>query len=115
MEINEISSLIVESWPYPILFADSDHIIRFLNRQARNYYYTERGFRDLIGKSLLDLHNGPSREGIVTAVEKLKDHGSELFLRVNVRNQRMYLSPVRDENGELIGYYTRYELNFRKE
>jgi hypothetical protein len=115
MEIKEISSLIVESWPYPILFADSNHIIKFLNRQARNYYYTERGFRELIGKSLLDLHNGPSREGIIAAVEKLKDHGSELFLRVNVRNQRMYLSPVRDENGELLGYYTRYELNFRKE
>lgn len=110
-----ITSLIVESWPYPILFAEPDHIIRYLNRQACHYYYTERGFHDLIGKSLLDLHNGPAREGITTAVEKLKNHGSELFLRVNTKNQRMYLSPARDENGELLGYFTRYELNFRKD
>jgi nitrogen-specific signal transduction histidine kinase len=114
MEIEKIALYVIDSWPYPVLFVDCDHIIRYMNKQAKYHYYTEKGYRDLIGKSLLEFHNEQSKEKIITAYEKLRNHGSEIFLGVNVKNQRMYISPVRDEAGELVGYFERFELNLYK-
>jgi DUF438 domain-containing protein len=102
---------ILDAIPYPVVFVDPDHIIRFLNRNARYHYYQERGYRDLIGKSLFDCHKEPSKEKILEMVEKLKNHSQEIFMTVNVKNQRIYLAPVRDEDGEFIGYFERFELN----
>jgi DUF438 domain-containing protein len=102
---------ILDSIPYPILFVDTDHIIRFLNKKARYHYYQERGYSDLIGKSLFDCHTEVSKEKILGIVQKLKNHGQEVFLTVNVKNERVYINPVRNEQGELIGYFERFELN----
>ena len=51
---------------------------------------------------------------IIRSVEKLKAHGSEIYLGVTTDNLRKYINPVRDENGELIGYFERFELNQEK-
>ena len=48
------------------------------------------------------------------AVEKLKNHGNEIYLGVSVRNERKYINPVRNEKGELIGYFERFEMNLQK-
>ena len=102
---------ILDAFPYPILYVDADHIIRFMNKRARYHYYQERGYSDLIGRPLFDCHTEVSKEKILAIVEKLKNHGQEVFLSVSVRNERIYVTPVRDESGELIGYFERYELN----
>jgi len=44
-------------------------------------------------------------------VEKLKDHANEIFLGVGVNNQRIYINPVRGGDGNLVGYFERFELN----
>ena len=111
----QITSYIVDAITYPVVFLDCDHIIRYMNKAAKYHYYEERGYRDLIGKSLFDCHQEErSKEHIIAAVEKLKKHANEVFLMVGVKNQRIYINPVRDENGELIGYFERYELNLQK-
>lgn len=51
---------------------------------------------------------------ILAAVEKLKNHGNEIYLGVSVDNERKYINPVRDENGTLIGYFERFERNVQK-
>ena len=114
MEQEKLFSYILDSYPYPILFTDTDHIIRYLNKNARYFYYQERGYGDLIGKSIFECHNEKSREKIIAAVEKLKNHGVEPFLGVDVKNRRIYIQPVRNENGEMIGYIERFELNVVK-
>ena len=43
---------ILDSLPYPVVFVDSSFIIRYMNRYAQYHYYQERGYRDLIGKSI---------------------------------------------------------------
>jgi DUF438 domain-containing protein len=103
--------LILDAIPYPILFVDTSHTIRFLNKKAKYHYYQERGYRDLVGKSLFDCHTELSKEKILPIIEKLKNHGQEVFLTVNVRNERVYVAPVRDDQGELVGYFERFELN----
>ncbi|WP_282432961.1 PAS domain-containing protein [Desulfosporosinus sp. Sb-LF] len=108
-------SYILDSYPYPVVFVDCDHIIRHMNKKANYHYYQERRYRDLIGKSVFTCHqNVESVEMIKAAVEKLKNHASEVFLHVNVRNERVYIVPVRDESGRLLGYFERFEMNLQK-
>ena len=45
---------ILDSVPYRIVFVDTDHIIRYMNREAKHHYYTVRGYGDLIGKSIFE-------------------------------------------------------------
>lgn len=115
MDEKTILKGILDSYPYPIVFVDNDYIIRYLNRYAQYHYYQERGYRDLIGKSLFDCHDREtSRERIKVAYEKMKSDGKEVFIGVNARNQRYYMQRVRDEEGNLIGFFERFELNLQK-
>lgn len=63
----------------------------------------------MIVKSLFDCHNDSSKEKIVTAVEKLKNHSNEVYWGTGVNNQRIYLNPVSDE--EVIWLGTSSDLN----
>lgn len=114
MELNAIMGHILDAIPYPIVFVDTEDVIRYMNKRARYHYYEERGYRDLIGKSLFDCHCPESRKMIEEAVEGLRNHGQEIFLKVNVRNERVYITPVRDGDGNLVGYFERFEKNFTK-
>jgi DUF438 domain-containing protein len=106
--------LILDALPFPIVFVDTTHTIRLMNKRARIHYYEERGYRDLIGKSVFDCHNETSKERILKIVETLKNHGREVFLTVTAKNERLYVTPVRDDAGELIGYFERFEGNYHK-
>ena len=37
----------------------------------------------------------------------------EEFLTINGRNERIYITPVRDDHGQLAGYFERFEPNFK--
>ena len=50
----ELLRAILDSYPYAIVYVDSDFIIRYMNRYARYHYCVERGYGDLIDKSLFD-------------------------------------------------------------
>jgi DUF438 domain-containing protein len=113
MRNSEIPSYVLDAIPYPILFVDMEHIIRYLNKTAKFHYYQTRGYSELNGKSLFDCHNDESKEKILAAVESLKKHSNEVCLGVGVNNQRIYVNPVRDEHGNLVGYFERFELNQR--
>ena len=114
MNVTDIISHIMDAIPYTIVFVDCDHVIRYLNKRAKYHYYEERGYPDLLGKSVFDCHNERSRKMIQDAFERFKNHGQEEFLMVNVRNERVYINPVRDKDGQLIGYFERFERNGSK-
>lgn len=114
MTQEEMYRYILDSIPYRIVYVDKDHIIRWMNKEAKHHYYDVRGYRDLEGKSIFECHNEHSKEALIKAVEKLKNHGNEIYLGVSITNERKYINPVRDENGELIGYFERFERNIQK-
>ncbi len=114
MDENQMMSYILDSIPYRIVFVDMNHIIRYMNKEARHHYYDVRGYRDLVGQSIFTCHSEKSKEMLLAAVEKLKNHGNEIYLGVSVYNERKYINPVRDENGEMIGYFERFERNLQK-
>ncbi len=106
--------LILDALPFPIVFVDAQHTIRFLNKRARFHYYEERGYRDLVGVSMFDCHNMISREKIENIVKAFRNHGREVLLAVNEKNERVYVTPVRNDEGEFIGYFERFEGNYQR-
>ena len=114
MNREETFEAILDSIPYRIAFVDTDHIIRYLNKEARHHYYDVRGYDELVGKSIFECHSEKSKEMLIAAVEKLRNHGNEIYLGVSVYNERKYINPVRNEKGELIGYFERFERNLQK-
>lgn len=105
---------ILDALPFPIVFVDTSHTIRLMNKRAKFHYYEERGYRDLIGKSVFECHNETSKERILKIIERFKNHGREVFLTVTEKNERLYVTPVRDDSGELVGYFERFEGNYEK-
>lgn len=96
---------LLDSLKNPILFVDTGHIVRYANRAARNFYSeVER----LIGKSLLDCHNPDSRRKMQNVLEKMKS-GFDEELIVDSEKHRIYMRAVRSQDGELLGYYERFE------
>ena len=59
---------ILDSVPYRIVFVDTDHIIRYMNREAKHHYYTVRGYGDLIGKSIFECHSEKSKEMLLSLI-----------------------------------------------
>lgn len=115
MEDVELLKGILNSYPYPIVFVDNDYMIRYMNRNAEYHYYEERGYKNLIGKSLFDCHdNIQSIEKIKMGYEGIKKNGKEVFVTVTARNQRVYMQGVKDSKGNWIGFIERFELNLQK-
>jgi len=114
MEEGKITKWILDAIPYPVLFADLSHTIRYMNRRAKYEYEEVRGRKSLLGSSLLECHSEHSGQKIREIVGRFERHGGEEFLTVTSRNQRVYMTPVRDEAGALVGYFERHELNQQK-
>jgi len=105
---------ILDTINHPIVFVDTDHVIRYLNKPAMKRYYEVRGYSDLIGKSLFDCHNEDSRKHIIALYERLQAGENEIFLKIgkfNKFNEKITVIAVRDKDGALLGYYERFEKN----
>jgi DUF438 domain-containing protein len=114
MNTHSICESIVSSLPYPVVFVDLNHVIQYMNPAAKYHYYTERGHDNLIGKSIFDCHQNPaSKARIEAAIINFKKDAKEFFLGLTDRNLRVYVSPVRSPEGELVGYYERFEMNLQ--
>ena len=115
MDQMEIMSSILNAYPYPIVFVDNDYRIRYLNQYAKYHYYQERGYEDLMGKSIFDCHlSQATKERIQAGYESIQKTGKEIFIGVNARNQRLYMQGVRNDKGQWIGFFERFELNLAK-
>ena len=96
---------ILDSLKDPLLFADTDHVIRYINKAAIAHY--EEG-ETLLGRSVLDCHSGKSQEMIVEILAAMQA-GEEERLITDNEEQRIYMRAVHSADGQLLGYYERYE------
>jgi PAS domain-containing protein len=97
---------ILDSLKDPILFADTGHVTRYMNKAAVVHY--EEG-KSLIGRSLLDCHNEQSRQMMVDILAAMQNEGLEERLITDNEKHRIYMRAVRDAQGNVLGYYERYE------
>jgi DUF438 domain-containing protein len=88
----------------PILFADTDHITRYMNKAAIAHY---SGGESLIGSSLLDCHNEESQT-LMKEILVALHAGEEERLYSDDEEHRIYMRAVRDPQGRVLGYYERY-------
>jgi DUF438 domain-containing protein len=96
---------LLDSLKDPFLFADTGHIIRYMNQAAVTHYKEGAA---LLGRSLLDCHNADSQRQIVEIVAAFQA-GEQERLITNNEKHRIFMRAVRDSGGQLLGYYERYE------
>jgi PAS domain-containing protein len=97
---------ILESIKSPILFADTEHVTRYMNRAAIAHY---EGGEDLIGRSLLECHNEESQATIKEILHLMIHENLEEREISEEEGHRIFMRVVRDSNGRVLGYYERYE------
>ncbi|MBI9086862.1 MAG: PAS domain-containing protein [Desulfobacterales bacterium] len=100
---------ILDSIPHRLVFVDSTHVIRYLNRAAKAWFYTKRGFSELVGQSLFACHKPESRDTILALYERLRQGEEAVFVKVTPEKEKASMIAVRDPDGNLIGYWERFE------
>jgi nitrogen-specific signal transduction histidine kinase len=96
---------ILDSFTDPVLVADTEHTVIYMNSAAVDHY---TGGASLMGTSLLDCHNEHSQKVMIEVLAALRE-GEEERLILDSEEKRIYMRAVRDGSGELVGYYERYE------
>ena len=74
--------------------------------------YEKYGGEDLVSKSILDCHNEHSAAAIKTvaaAFEKNPKLNRVFTFHNEKQNKDVYMIALRDETGELLGYYEKHE------
>lgn len=110
MENSVFFKSVIDQDRAPIVICNLNHEILYLNPAARERY---KKYGELTGKSLLDCHNAESNEKIRQVLEWFgadKEHNSVYTTQNERENKDVYMIALRDENGELIGYYEKHEI-----
>lgn len=100
----------------PIVICDLSHTILYMNPFAIKKY-ENRGGASLVGKSLLLCHNAESCKKIEDSLAwfaKSTDNNRVYTFYNEKENKDVYTVALRDENGELIGYYEKHEYKNRE-
>jgi len=101
-----LMAAILDSLKEPVLFADTGHMTRYMNKAAIAHY---TGGESLIGRSLLECHNEESQRTMIEILAVMQNGGIEEQLITDDEEHRIYMRAVRDEDGRVLGYYERYE------
>ena len=103
---------IIDSDEAPIVVCDINHTVVYMNPAAKARYHT-----DLTGKSIKVCHNAESNEKIVAVINwflKSRENNKVYTSRNDKENKDVYMIALRDECGELIGYYEKHEYRNRE-
>jgi enamine deaminase RidA (YjgF/YER057c/UK114 family) len=96
---------LLDSLKDPFLFADTEHVIRYMNAAAVAHYKEGAA---LLGRSLFDCHNTDLQRQMREILVELQAGVDERLITDNEKH-RIYMRAVRDSAGRLLGYYKRYE------
>ena len=107
MEITkEVLASILDAYVYEVVFVDRNHIVQYMNKAAIQRY----GSRVIIGNSLFNCHNEGSKGKIEEFLRRADAGEDEMFEVHNTKTgEREFFVPVRDTNGNVIGYFERHE------
>ena len=105
MELNKLFKSVLEQDRAPIVICDLAHTVVYMNPVAKKR-------KDLIGQNLKNCHNARSNELIDKVIEWFQesvDNNIVYTYNNEKENKDVYMVALRDENGELIGYYEKHE------
>lgn len=110
--LNKLFKSVLDTYTAPIVICDINHIIVYMNPSA-----IERYHKDLTGSSIKDCHNSKSNEMIEKVLDwfKVSKENNVIYTYHNDKeNKDVYMVALRDENGELMGYYEKHEYRNRE-
>ena len=96
----------------PVVICDTASVIVYMNRAAKIRY---RG--DLTGKSLRSCHPPQANAAIDRVLDWFRastQHNRVYTFRNDQENKDVYMIALRNESGELIGYYEKHEYRDRE-
>ena len=96
----------------PIVVCDMNSIIVYMNPSAITRYK-----KDLTGKSLRNCHPASANEQIDEVLEwfgKNRENNIVYTFRNDDENKDVYMVALRDNDGNLIGYYEKHEYRNRE-
>jgi DUF438 domain-containing protein len=105
----DLLGVLFDSLKDPFVFVDTGHTIRYMNKAARERY---RGRPAEVGRSIFDCHNENSNRTILDVFGRLKTGENEVLIS-DSREHRVFMRAVRDGDGNLMGYYERFEPQAR--
>ena len=113
MELSSFFKGITDGNEQPVVICNLEHEIIYMNPAAVKRYESAGG-AGLVGRSLLDCHNPNSAELIRRNLAAMREDKSvnkifEVHSTLHGGNNDVYTAAIRDENGELIGYYEKFE------
>ncbi len=111
MSLEKFFKAIVDSDSASVVICDKNHTIVYMNPAACKSY-EKYGGEDLVSKSILDCHNEHSAAAIKTvaaAFEKNPKLNRVFTFHNEKQNKDVYMIALRDETGELLGYYEKHE------
>jgi PAS domain-containing protein len=111
MELAVYFKSIVEQDRCAVVICNLEHEIIYMNPTAISRYGKSGGSR-LVGQSILDCHNEESVRKIKETVQwfaESKEHNILYTYHNPKENKDVYMVALRDEQGELIGYYEKHE------
>ena len=111
MELSQLFKSIIEQDRCAVVICDLNHTIVYMNPTATERY-AKHGGASLVGKSLLDCHNKSSCEMIEKVISWFKEsreHNIIYTFHNQKENKDVYMVALRNDDGELIGYYEKHE------
>lgn len=112
MLLNKLFKSVLEQDRAPVVICDLEHTIVYMNPVA-----IERYHKDLTGQNLKNCHNEKSNKLIDKAVVWFRESidNNILYTYNNEKeNKDVYMVALRDEKGELIGYYEKHEYRTKE-
>jgi len=104
----KLMAAILNSMSEPVVFVDTQHIIRYMNKVACSYFKAGKG---LIGTSVLDCHKKSESHAAIKKILAAMQAGTVVEeLITDNEKKRIYMRAVCDDQGQVIGYYERYTL-----
>lgn len=103
----KLMSALLDSLKNPVVLANTEHIILYMNKPAIEQFASWGG-ADLIGRSLLECHNEQSQKTIIEVLIAMHNGEVERLI-TDSEKYRAYMRAVRDSEGRLLGYYERFE------
>ena len=116
MELTPFFKSVLDQDRAPVVLCDLEHTIIYMNKAAIERY-AKYGGEALLGKSLLNCHTPKAREIINQVLDWFrtdKDHNIIYEFRNDEENKDVYMVALRDDGGNLIGYYEKLEYRNRE-
>lgn len=107
MNLSTYFKAVLEGEQSAVVLCDLQHTIIYMNPFAKERYH-----RDLTGQNLMDCHNADSREKIEKTLAWFREdisHNRVFEFHNEKENKDAYLVALRDDNGELIGYWEQHK------